>query len=356
MSLYYISNVRETIINNNIRKVLKQMELHNIHSTKQMTANELSKGKGIDIADKDIAAFVKTSYKLKPKDLFMGELTWKFAVRNVLRAENILLVGPAGSAKTMAAHCLVKSLDRPFFNIPLGSTQDPRSSLIGNTHYNKERGTYFAESFFVNAIRTPNAVVLLDELSRAHPEAWNILMPVLDKTQRYLRLEEKEDGATVPVAPGVSFIATANIGNEYTSTRVLDRALIDRFTIVEVATLDTKQEADLLKLKYPNVDDKLLKNIAEISVQTRKEAKNENSVLQTSISTRASVNIAGLLNDGFNLEEAAEVAIYPFFSAEGGADSERTYIKQLVQKYCGKKPSESKDKLFSDDDIKNATK
>jgi len=335
------------------------LSLNNIHTNTDMTERELRKGRGVQVADADIASFVKGCYSLKPKELFMNELTWKFSVRNVLRGENILLVGPAGSAKTMTAHCLVEALKRPFFNIPLGSTQDPRASLIGNTHYSKERGTYFAESYFVSAIRTPGAVILLDELSRAHPEAWNILMPVLDSTQRYLRLEEKEDGATVPVAEGVSFIATANIGNEYTSTRVLDRALIDRFTIVEISPLDQVEEHELLLQRYPNVDTDMLKAVSEISTTTRKEARNESSILTTSISTRASVKVAGLLNDGFTLQEAAEVAIFPFFSADGGADSERTYIKQLVQKYCGAKPAKEKlnddSVLFTDEDIAAAT-
>jgi MoxR-like ATPase len=75
---------------------------------------------------------------------------------------------------------------------------------------------------------------LLDELSRAHPEAWNILMTVLDEGQRYLSLDEDVDSPTIMVASNVSFIATANIGTEYTSTRVLDRALMDRFEIIEV--------------------------------------------------------------------------------------------------------------------------
>jgi nitric oxide reductase NorQ protein len=334
--------------------------LSHVHSTDEMTATQLKKGKGIAVTDAEIASFVKDSYKLKPVALFLPELTWKFAVRNVLRGENILLVGPAGSAKTMTAHCLVDALKRPFFNIPLGSTQDPRASLIGNTHYSKERGTYFSESYFVNAIRTPNAIILLDELSRAHPEAWNILMPVLDNTQRYLRLEEKEDGATVPVAEGVSFVATANIGNEYTSTRVLDRALIDRFTIVEVSPLDTDQETALLEQRYPKVEKTLLRSVAEISTATRKEARNDGGRVSTSISTRASVKVAGLLNDGFTLQESAEVAIFPFFSADGGAESERTFVKQLVQKYCGTTPTAQATPkagvLFTDEEIAQATK
>lgn len=325
-----------------------------VHTAEQVTSMQLKKGKGVEVGNKEISSFIKDCYKLKPETLFMPELTWKFAVRNVLRGENILLVGPAGSAKTMTAHCLQEALNRPFFNIPLGSTQDPRSALIGNTHFNKERGTYFAESYFVNAIRTPNAIILLDELSRAHPEAWNILMPVLDATQRYLRLEEREDGATVPIAEGVSFIATANIGNEFTSTRVLDRALVDRFTIVEISPLDMETEHKLLVSRYPDVAGDLLKAVSEISSATRKEARSEAGKVQTSLSTRASVKVAGLLNDGFTLQEAAEVQIFPFFSADGGADSERTWVKQLVQKYVGDKPKteEGTDKpLFSDEDM-----
>ena len=59
-------------------------------------------------------------------------------------------------------------------------------------------------------------------------------MTVLDAGQRYLRLDEASGQATINVADGVTFIATANIGNEYTSTRVMDKALMDRFTIIEM--------------------------------------------------------------------------------------------------------------------------
>ena len=33
----------------------------------------------------------------------------------------------------------------------------------------------------------------------------------------------------------------------------------------------------------------------------------------------------------FSLSEAAEVAILPFFDASGGTDSERTFVKQIIQ-------------------------
>ena len=296
----------------------------------------------------EVLDFIHSSYKLKPKGLVMKELKWKYLIRSAVRGKNLLMTGPAGCGKTMAAKSLVNSLDRPDFYFNLGATQDPRSSLIGNTHFEKSKGTYFAESLFVKAIRTPNAVILLDELSRAHPDAWNILMTVLDSGQRYLRLDEADGSETVKVAEGVTFVATANIGNEYTSTRVMDKALMDRFIIVEMDVLTDEEEYGLLTYMFPHVDDELLKAVSEISYLTRTESKSDAGKITSGISTRTSVELAGLLFDGFGLDEAAEVTIYPQYADDGGVDSERTFIKQLVQKYIG---DGSSDDLFNEDEI-----
>jgi nitric oxide reductase NorQ protein len=289
--------------------------------------------------------------ELKPDLLMMGPLNWKYLVRSAMRGKNIMMTGPAGCGKTMAAKSLVNALDRPEFYFNLGATQDPRSTLIGNTHFNKEEGTVFAESEFVRAIQTPNAVILLDELSRAHPEAWNILMSVLDQGQRYLRIDEAQDSKTVNVAKGVCFIATANIGNEYTSTRVIDRAMMDRFTIIEMTMATADQERELLSKLYPNLAKTIISDIAEIVGATRIEMATENPRLSTAISTRASVELTSLVYDGFSVSEAAEVIIYPQYDAAGGVDSERTFIKQIVQKFCDDGTDSD---LFNVDEVEDA--
>ena len=295
--------------------------------------------------------FIHSSYSLKPRMLMMSELKWKYLVRSGVRGKNIMMTGPAGCGKTMAAKSLVNSLDRPDYYFNLGATQDPRSTLIGNTHFDSAKGTYFSQSLFVEAIQTPNAVILLDELSRAHPDAWNILMTVLDYGQRYLRLDESNGSDTIKVADGVTFVATANIGNEYTSTRVMDKALMDRFTIVEMDVLSEDEESSLLNMMFPNVDSVVLGNVAKIATLTRTESNSDTARITSGISTRTTVELCGLLYDGFSLEEAAEVSIYPQYDATGGVDSERTFVKQIVQKFVD---DGSSDDLFNEEEMAEA--
>tara|TARA_R110000824_G_scaffold187329_1_gene368565 strand:+ start:279 stop:1502 length:1224 start_codon:yes stop_codon:yes gene_type:complete len=318
-------------------------------SLNDLKINKTPKGVELPKEQVELMQFITDAGTIKPKQLFLEELKWKFLVRSAMRGKNIMMTGPAGCGKTMAAKSLTNSLNRPHFYFNLGATQDPRASLIGNTHFNKDDGTFFSEALFVKAIQTEDAVILLDELSRAHPEAHNILMTVLDEGQRYLRLDEADGSPTIKVAKGVTFVATANIGNEYTSTRVMDRALIDRFIIVEMDVLGLEEEFELLSTLYPLVDKKSLESVAAIVNDTRKELQGEMPRLSTHISTRSSVEMASLIYDGFTLAESAEVVIYPLFDNAGGIDSERTFIKQIVQKYC---PQDTVDEdLFNTEDI-----
>jgi MoxR-like ATPase len=297
-----------------------------------------------------------TAVSKRPDDVIISDTKWKYLVRSALYGKNVLMIGPTGCGKTLAAQTVAKVLGRPFFYFNMGSTQDARSALIGNTHFEKDTGTIFAESTFIRAIQTPGAVILLDEISRAHHDAANIMMTVLDSLQRYLRLDERKDSAVVKVAEGVCFIGTANIGNQYTATRVMDRALMDRFSVkIEMDFLDKQSELNLMvkRFKIDTSDTQLfntISSICDIASHTRDQYRQEDGRITNFVSTRAVCEMVELSKDGFSLREIAEAAIYPEFSNDGGIESDRTYVKQVVQKYI---PSEAtEDPLMNDPFVK----
>ena len=290
--------------------------------------------------DAEIDDILRTCTTLKPNELIISDLKWKYLVRAVLRAKNVMIIGPSGCAKTMAARCVSNALKRPFEKFNIGSTQDARATLIGNTTYKKETGTVFHQSAFIKAITTPNTIVLLDEFTRGTHDAWNILMTVTDPTQRCLRLDEDVESSVVNVAEGVTFIATANIGNEYTATKVLDKASARRFPIkLEMTPLTGKELQKLFTILFhgrSDEEEKLMKVITKISDDLIAQCKIEDAPITTFISPANMVEMAELVMDGFVLEEIAEAAIYPEYPDDGGADSERAFVKSVIQKYFPK--------------------
>ena len=306
----------------------------------------------IDVKEaKDMIESPKHTLLAKPDDFIISDLKWKYLMRCISKGKNLMFVGPAGTGKTQVVFKAAEQLDKKIFYFNLGSTQDVRSSLIGNTFF--KDGTYFEESAFITALKTPGSVILLDELSRANPEAWNILMPVLDANIRKIRLDEKENSPEISVAEGVSFIATANVGFEYTSARMLDRALVDRFSVVEMDVLNKEDEMRLLNIKFPSLNPKMNEALCDISDKIKTECKREDAKLNSLLSTRMLIEAAEMFEDGFDLGEVAELIIYPQYSDEGGVDSERIYTRQLIQKYI---QVGDKENLFTDDDFRDLKK
>ena len=338
------SIVYATLKNALDREMYLYKETENSAWTQVANTSSLPEEKPVEKKN-EVMAFLSTCVDKRPDTLFMEDLNWKFICRNVYRGANMLLTGPTGTGKSQTAIAVAKAMGRELFYINLGATQDPRGTLIGNTHFSKEAGTFFNESAFVKALKTPNTVILLDEVSRAHPEAWNILMTVLDPGQRYIRLDEAVGAPTIKVAEGVSFIGTANLGAEYTAVRVMDRALIDRFTIAEIPFLTEAQETSLLQKIYPDMEVSDAENLAEIAKLTRDEIQSDQPQISTMISTRSVIEMGGLIVDGFSLGEVAQVGIYPLYSEEGGLQSERTFMRQIVQKFISDGTDEN---LFND--------
>jgi MoxR-like ATPase len=273
--------------------------------------------------------------EIKPATLFTDKTTWKLMVRNAVRPVNTLLTGEKGSGKSVIMRGLAEVLGMNYVEIPLNTVVGhAREMLIGQMQADPTRGTFFNQARFLKAIQTPFTFIGLDELSRADGDTQNILLQATNPGQGYVSVDEMENAPVIQVARGVVFFATANIGMQYTATRLVDAALLDRFMQIDIPWLGVEDEKTLLKQRTPNLHDKLIDAVARVAAQTRAEAKSENGQLNgLAMSTREAIRMVELMADGFTLDESAQVALYPAFPADGGSASPRSFVKQAVQAF-----------------------
>ncbi len=68
-----------------------------------------------EVPEMDAAmALITNSAKIKPDDLEMSDIKWKYLVRSAVRGKNIMMVGPAGCGKTQAAKALPEATKREY--------------------------------------------------------------------------------------------------------------------------------------------------------------------------------------------------------------------------------------------------
>lgn len=159
---------------------------------------------------------------------------------NIKHKINTMLLGPTGVGKTEMIAAVAKAMKKDMTIFDMGTMTDPIMSLVGTHVISVKDGitsSEFVKSRFSEVIQKPG-IVVLDELSRAAAGSNNLLFPCLD-FRRELPMEYSfHDSTPIKVHPDCVFIATANTGSAYTGTHKLDKALIDRFTILEIAPLN----------------------------------------------------------------------------------------------------------------------
>lgn len=263
------------------------------------------------------------------KRFWVSDEVWDQCLYAAHKGINLLLLGPAGSGKSQICYELAKTVGLTITPFNMGAMSEPRSSLIGNTHLGKD-GTWFEKSRFVRSVDQESGIVLLDELTRAVRDAFNILLPLMDD-QGYLALDESEDAAVIHRGEKVSFFATANVGMEYTGTDAIDKALKDRFSsVIEMDFPPAANEIEIL-ISRCTLSRKEATKLVDIANRQRDLARRED-VFTELVSTRLLLSAGDMISSGINFRVACRFAIENSFSPEGGEESERTKIKQLVQK------------------------
>jgi nitric oxide reductase NorQ protein len=235
----------------------------------------------------------------------------------------IRLVGPAGCGKTMLAMQFAAKAKRPCVIIDCPTLREAKDLFGFKTA--DDKGIRWIYSQFVNAIRVPRMVVILDEINRLSPMAMNTFLPMADsRGQTFL----DDTGEFITVAAGVTFFATMNEGSQFTGTDQMDGAISDRFSdIIEVDYLDEKDESLLLQRKH-GLDAARSDKLAMIAKTVRAKHK-ACEVYTKSLSTRLLENAASKLAVIGN--SSLEFSIVNHFADDGSKESERAKIRELLK-------------------------
>lgn len=121
--------------------------------------------------------------------------------------------GPTGVGKTEVAKCLAENLDMNFVRIDMSEYMEKHtvSKLIGAPpgYVGFDSGST-GDGILINEVReNPFSVVLFDEVEKAHPDVWNILLQIMD----YGHLTSS-GGKKVNFSNTI-IILTSNIGSRY---------------------------------------------------------------------------------------------------------------------------------------------
>lgn len=227
--------------------------------------------------------------------------TFEIIKHNIEYAVNTMLIGATGTGKTEVVANIAKVFNLPLTIFDMGTMTDPVMGLVGTHVITVEDGvtkSEFKRSRFSEVIQQPG-IVLLDEISRAGAMANNLLFPCLD-FRRELPMEYSfHDTTPVKIHENCVFFSTANMGSQYTGTHKLDRALLDRFMLIEV---DSIKEADIIKTlesEFPKVAKTQIKKLVDVFTKINKE--HDEFKISFNLSIRHLKTIAKLVSNGFTI-------------------------------------------------------
>jgi nitric oxide reductase NorQ protein len=254
-------------------------------------------------------------------DYFKTSLgVYSIVKHSIENQNNLMLIGPTGLGKTELVDNIAKTMGLPLTIFDMGTMTDPIMGLVGSHTITVKDGvthSKFVKSRFSEVIQKPG-IVLLDELSRANALSNNLLFPVLDY-RRELSMEYSfEDTTPIKVHPECVFIATANIGSQYTGTHKMDRALMDRFMLIEVDSLKKEELTEIVQSLYPTIDEASITKI--INVYEGINKLHDDYSISFNLSIRHLKNVCNLVKDGFTIYDS----YFSICKGLGGIDGLKT--------------------------------
>lgn len=236
---------------------------------------------------------------IRPPVSFLGEEILELAVSALLQGENILLCGGKATGKNILADNLAWMFGRPAYNVSFHVNTDS-STLIGT------------DTFVGGEVRLRHGPVaqaaqyggfcILDEINMAKSEAIAVMHAVLD----YRRLLDIPGYGCMPMHPATRFIATMNYG--YAGTRELNEALVSRFTVIRMPTLQAEQLHRLLKADVPNASEADLQRCIGLFLDLDEKAVN-GEISTHPVDMRGMIAALRMMADGMPAGDAIAINI-----------------------------------------------
>lgn len=308
---------------------LKENLEKDLDKEKLRAAEEAEKERKVDTFYSKLITDEKMKAPTSTEDgFYMQTNDWNILARNIKKHVNTLILGPAGTGKTSCIKILCERLGIDLHVFDMGSMLDPVSSLLG-VHRLEKGESIFDYAKFTKVIQEP-CVILLDELSRAPQTAMNILFPCLDD-RRSLSVEIACGNGVrdIKIHPEVTFVATANIGVEYSGTNSMDRALVNRFFPLELGYIPNKEEECVLKTRTKIATD-TAEIIVKIANNIRSLAKKQE--ISNCPSIRESLMVADLVSDGWSISDAMQSVYLPLYEGSK-TEGERGTVYKILTSY-----------------------
>ncbi len=258
---------------------------------------------------------VKNRCITRPSALYVGGEVWSMAIASILEGHNILLEGEKATGKNVLAENLAFAFGRPTWDVSMHVNIDS-SSLIGDETF-KNGEVEFKPGHIYNVARYGGFGVL-DEINMAKNEALAVLHAILDDR----RVIDVPGYDRIKMHECSRLIATMNYG--YVGTRELNEALVSRFVVISVPSLDSEGLTNLLKSKFMDVNDNV-KFLVKLFLDLQAKAKN-GEISTRSVDLRGVINALGLIDRGIN----PRVAVTSCIVNKAFDEFERTKVNDVV--------------------------
>jgi len=243
--------------------------------------------------------------------------TFEIMKHNIEHGVNTMLIGATGTGKTEVVANISKVFNLPLTIFDMGTMTDPVMGLVGTHVITVENGvtkSEFKRSRFSELIQQPG-IILLDEISRAGAMANNLLFPCLD-FRRELPMEYSfHDTTPVKIHDQCVFFSTANMGSQYTGTHKLDRALLDRFMLIEVDSIKKEDIVSTLIAEFPRITKTKINKLVSVFEKINKE--HDEFKISFNLSIRHLKTISKLVSNGFTIYDGYVALCKGLGSQEG---------------------------------------